>query len=268
MIYNVKVTEYNNETQVTYYSYGINKESDDVNDKTVKQRSKSSKQSAEDSKQDTNFIDKTIENRKRSTRRSKQSIYEIARANEWEWFATFTFAEDRYDYKLCKDRLRKFFNHFKERKCDNFEYLCVPEKHKDGAYHFHALIKGDIDSHLQNKGWNELKYVMPCFKLGIHEFERVKDTNRVAMYISKYISKDLLSDIGNARRYFYSKGLKKPIIKEYYVKENLFEFLENNFCDKNVVYVNTAEYGQNLIQYIQLKDKNFQENVNLGIDKE
>ena len=187
-IYNVKVTEYHNEIQVTFYDYGISKGDNDV--KINKQSFEPSEQSIKDSKQNTKSVNEEIkaeENRKRSTRRSKQSIYEIARANKWEWFATFTFKEDRYDYKLCKDRLRKWFDNFKTRKCNNFEYLCVPEKHKDGAIHFHALIKGDIKPFIANKGWNDEKYVFTCYKLGISELEPVRDTNRVSMYITKYL---------------------------------------------------------------------------------
>lgn len=253
-IYNVKVIEYHKEIQVNFYNYGISKEEE--NDKANKQRSNDSQQSIKDNKQDTNDSNKEIENKKRSTRRSKQHIYEIARANEWEWFATFTFKENRYDYIACKDRLRKWFDNFKRRKCPDFEYLCVPERHKDGAYHFHALIKGNITSYIDSKGWNEEKYVFKDYKLGINELERVRDTNRVSMYITKYISKDLLGNIKNARRYFYSKGVEKPTVKEYYVKsDNPMEFLDSNFPNMKITYVTNAEYGQKLVQYIQLKER-------------
>lgn len=252
-LYNVKVTEYLNEIQVTYYDYSISKGAGE-DDKASKQYSNDSEQPIKDNKQDIKSSDEKIENKKRSTRRSKQGIYELARSNKWEWFATFTFSNDRYDYIKCKDKLRKWLSNTKERKCNNLEWLCVPERHKDGAFHFHALLKGELEPIIDFKGWNEEKFVFTNYKLGIAELERVKDTNRVSMYITKYITKDLLGDIKDARRYFYSKGVKKPIVKEFYTNDSLIEFLENNMADKNIVYSNNAEYKGHLIQYIQLKE--------------
>lgn len=253
-LYNIKVTEYNNETQVTFYSYSISKgASEDA--ETNKQSIKCDKQSIKDNKQNFDIDNTEIENKKRSTRRSKQGIYELARANNWEWFATFTFKDNRYDYLLCKNKLRKWLSHTKERKCPSLEWLCVPERHRDGAYHFHALLKGDIGSIIDFKGWNEEKYLFTNYKLGISELERVKDTNRVSMYITKYISKDLLGDIKNARRYFYSKGVEKPTVKEFYSKQDLLDFLECNYPNKNITYSSNTYYKNNLIQYLQLKEK-------------
>ncbi len=255
-IYNVKVTEYNNEIQVTFYNYAIS-EGDELIAEISEQYSFDSEQSIEDSKQNANDTNKEIENRKRSTRRSKQGVYELARANSWTYFATFTFDDDkidRYDYKLCKEKLSIWLRNTKRRKCPSLEWLCVPEKHKDGAYHFHALLMGDIAPLIDFKGWNEEKYVFKSYRLGYSELECVRDTNRVSKYITKYISKDLLQGIDNARRYFYSSGVSKPVVKKLYTKDNVADFLEANFPDKKIVYVNNADYGQKLIQYIQLKE--------------
>lgn len=255
--YNVKVIEYDSEIQVNFYSYSISKEEDGDKAKydieSDKQFTESGKQSSKDDKQDINDSNKEIENIKRSIRRSKQSIYELARANNWEWFATFTFKDNRYDYDICKDRLRQWFNNFKKRKVDDFEYLCVPERHEDGAYHFHALLKGQIAPYIDFKGWNKEKYVFTCYSLGISEIEPVRDTNRVSSYITKYITKDLLDGVKGSRRYFYSKGCKKPSVKEYFTEcESIYEFIEGNFVEMPT-YAKTVEYGQNTITYLQMK---------------
>jgi len=246
-MYNVKVQQFNNEIQLSMYKYGIStkeqKQNDKINIKNNKQRSASSKQSDKVS----------IENKIRSTRRTKQSIYNIARANEWEYFATFTFEKDRYDYHLCKSRLQKYLNNTKTRKCSDMEYLIVPELHKDGAVHFHGLLKGNIQDILC-LSFEYGKMALKNYNHGISQIEKIKDTNRVAMYITKYITKDLLNSVQNAQRYFCSNGCKRAVEKTYYVDDMTdFEFIENNFPDYDISYLKNCENKGYKVSYIQLK---------------
>lgn len=197
-------------------------------------------------------------NQARSVRRSKQSIYELARANTWNYFATFTFSDSswRYDYDTCKKKLRKWFNHFKERHV-NIEYLAVPEQHKDGAWHFHALIQGDLSAYLVDFVRKGIK-TLPQYKYGRNEFERVKDEKRVANYITKYVTKGLLISINHKRRYIYSKGLLKPDTYEYDISDDysLWDFIDGNFlADYDITYQKSYFHAESVIQYIQLKKK-------------
>lgn len=145
MKYNVKVTEYNNEIQLTVYSAYIHKTDEEVKDEIVKRYTEFDKQYTPTDEQD--ILSRIKTNQVRSMRRSKQVIYQICRANEWNYFATFTFASDRYDYESCKRRLQYFLNNFSKRKT-HIEYLVIPEQHKDGAWHFHSLIQGDLSEFL------------------------------------------------------------------------------------------------------------------------
>lgn len=251
MKYNVKVTEYNNEIQLTVYSAYIHKTDEEVKDEIVKRYTEFDKQYTSTDEQD--ILSRIKTNQVRSMRRSKQVIYQICRANEWNYFATFTFASDRYDYESCKRRLQYFLNNFSKRKT-HIEYLVIPEQHKDGAWHFHSLIQGDLSEFL-TKGWNKGRFVLPDYSHGINEFEVVRDTQRVSMYITKYITKELQNVMQHKRRYLCSKGLKRGIEKYYDVDIdfNLIDFIQSNFPQYDFSYVKNAEFGDGSVKYIQLK---------------
>ena len=254
MRYNVKVTYYNNEIQISRYGYKIYRVDEEMKVKNVDNQTSvvSDKQSAVNRKKPAEDTDKN--NKVRSERRSKQSIYEIARANKWDYFATFTMSDNRYDYDSCKDRLRKFLNNFKSRKAVDLEYLVVPEQHKDGAWHFHGLLKGNIDAYL-SETWHKGRYELVGYNLGKCELENVKDTNRVASYITKYITKDLANTVKNKRRYFYSKGVNKGKSVEMLIDRDIstIDFILGNFPEYDMTHIRTTEYNGNRIEYIQLK---------------
>lgn len=256
MYYNVKVSFYGNEIQVSRYHYQIYKSDEGVilhedNSKNNKQSFNSNKAGIKVDKQSDLLAEKF--NSMRSARRSKQSIYEIVRSNEWDYFATFTFKENRYEYDICKDKLRFFLNNFKNRKC-NIEYLCVPEQHDDGAWHFHALIKGDLTCFLSST-WHKNRYELIGYRLGKCELEPVRDSCRVSAYITKYITKDLGHTLKNKRRYFCSKGINKPFSMEYKIDRccNTFDFILANFPDYYITYCRNSEFNDKKIEYIQLR---------------
>ena len=211
-----------------------------------------SKQRARASASD--VADMSESNKARSVRRTCQSIYELTRMNDWNYFATFTFADTwRYDYEICKKKLSQWFNNLKKRYCD-IEYLAVPERHKDGAYHFHALIQGDLSKYLVD-GYRKGRYILPLYKFGKNEFEIVRDRYKVANYITKYITKELLVSVNHKRRYIYSKGLLKPKIYEYQISDDytLCDFILGNFPEYSMTHQKIYEHGGGKIQYIQLK---------------
>lgn len=259
MQYNVKLTFYGEEIQISRYHYKISKKDkeqmemifDEDDFKDNKQHDKAVKSDSKPDKQNLNDNDKFYQ--VRSQRRSKQSIYELVRANVWDYFATFTIAENRYDYDSCKERLRQFLKDFKKRKTQ-MEYLVVPEQHKDGAWHFHALLKGELADFL-SETWHKDRYELVGYKLGKNEVEKVRDTCRVSSYITKYITKELGQTQKNKRRYFYSKGLNKPCVREMLInKENpTIDFVLNNFPEMEITHVRTSEFNGNKIEYIQLR---------------
>lgn len=249
MKYNVKVTKYNGEIQLSVYSGYIHRTEEELKNEIAKQYIEADEQHSEIDEQ--SVLSRIKTNQMRSRRRSKQIIYQICRANEWDYFATFTFAIDRYDYEHCKKRLQYFLNNFSKRKT-HIEYIAIPEMHADGAWHFHALVQGDLNDYLR-KGWNPGRFTLPDYSHGINEFEPVRDTQRVSMYITKYITKELQNVLQHKHRYFCTQGLKRGEESYYAVDEiNLIDFVQANFPEYGFSYVNNCSFGDGTVKYIQL----------------
>lgn len=177
--------------------------------------------------------------------RSKNAVYDYARSNVWSYFLTFTLSPevvDRYDFNACKKKLQKWLDNFKQRKCPSFEYLIVPEQHKDGAWHFHGLSFGLPDNMLVDSGHFDKKgniiYNFPAYNLGFSTATKIQDTKRASSYIIKYIEKTIDS-IASGKRYFVSHGVKKPDVKTYTMTDEekmlLYESLGECSHEKTVV---------------------------------
>lgn len=156
------------------------------------------------------------ESRLDNLHRTKNKVFDIAYMNDWQFFVTGTFRPDdkvdRYNPVECKKALHCFLSNQTKRK--GLVYLLLPEYHKDGAIHFHALIKGDklnlVDSGKRLKdgrviyNWVDWKYgfttVLPL----------VGDISFVSKYITKYITKDVKKIFG---QYYLAggKGLKRDV---------------------------------------------------------
>ena len=175
---------------------------------------------------------------KKSMKRTKDKVYDYANSNNWEWFCTFTFNQEkvnRFDFTDVSKKFSKWLEHMRQRYCKDMKYLVVPEKHKDGSYHFHGLFsncKGlnfvpalnqeEFYHGKPNKYFGQLLirdglqvYDMKRFRLGFSDCTQVRDTKKVAAYILKYITKEMVSDVPNRKRYWVSRNLDKP-------KEQLF----------------------------------------------
>lgn len=159
-----------------------------------------------------------------SLSRTKREIKELALSNQFEYFATLTINAndcDRHHLQQCQDRLRKLLKKYK-RKNKNFAYLFITEKHKDGAFHFHGLVKGldktdlerfrlgmPMSTSLANLVKNgEIIYHSKFFdELGFNSFSKIKNYFKCCNYILKYITKDCVRNENN-QIYIRSRGLK------------------------------------------------------------
>lgn len=74
-----------------------------------------------------------------SLSRTKRNIKELALCNNFQYFATVTIAStscDRYSLIECQKKFKRKLKTIKKYN-NNFKYLFITEKHKDGAFHFH-----------------------------------------------------------------------------------------------------------------------------------
>ena len=169
----------------------------------------------EEIKKKNNFIDVNSEEvQKCSLSRTKRNIRELALCNDFEYFATFTVNNekcDRYSLNEVQDKLKKVLHKIKRNNKD-FAFLIITEKHKDGAFHFHGLVKGINDLFINDNGYLSSKIFNN--ELGFNSFSKIKDYTKCCNYILKYITKDCIKNSHN-QIYISSRGLKKATREEF-----------------------------------------------------
>ena len=173
------------------------------------------------------------QNMERSLRRTKKLIREKAIMMGVDRMITCTTRMG----VMCPDVFKRIVNRF-FRKCrqhiNDFCYIAVPErhmsesttKHKYGSFHLHIATKGFMNYNLLRGFWRNA--VMAEVE-GAREIDANIDVTRqrgnnvtdsrqrIASYISKYISKTMLDDFEpHKKRYWSSLNAPKPIkIKLY-----------------------------------------------------
>lgn len=143
-----------------------------------------------------------------SLSRTKRNIKEICLCNNFEYFCTITINSkycDRFSLELSQEKLKKILHKIK-RKNKDFAFILITEKHKDGAFHFHGMMK-NIPLYTNKNGYLAS---VDLNELGYNSFSVIKNYNKCCNYISKYITKDCIRNDKN-QIYISSKGLKKAL---------------------------------------------------------
>ena len=180
-------------------------------------------------------------------KRAVDKVYDLAFQNEWSYFMTITIDPEQFDRQDVKEvykKLSAWLRNQVSRK--GLKYLLIPEQHKNGGIHAHALIndcfklehsgrylysgKAYKSETLQKKGIdiNLLKpvYNVPEWKYGFSTAIPV-DGNpaRLACYITKYITKDCKKIFG--KYYLSSRNLNRDTEISLCNSEK-FDELKNN----------------------------------------
>lgn len=149
-----------------------------------------------------------------SLRRTKTLIRDYVLCNDFDLFVTFTFDPDKVDsfnFKLCQSRVVKWLHNQKSRSPE-LAYLIVPEQHKSGRWHFHALIShfnGVLSDSGHKSDSGRRIYNIKSYRLGFSTAVKIDDKQVVANYVTKYITKDFIKSF-NQRRFACSRNLKRP----------------------------------------------------------
>lgn len=174
-----------------------------------------------------------------SVSRSRGKIYEYAYCNDWDWFVTMTLDPkkyDRYDLDTWHKDLTKWLNNYKRKIGNKIDFLLIPEKHNNGAWHIHGLLAGLPESVLSPfpegtplYGSEYLNWQDYSKKFGYCSVGAVKSHEAVCGYVTKYATKDLsrLVSVVGAPMYYVSRGLN---ISEEYKKDFVYTgFLNMSF---------------------------------------
>ncbi len=148
--------------------------------------------------------------------RTKAKIFELAYCNPWEYFCTLTLDPkkyDRTDLKQYNKDLNYFIKNYNKKYKLDIKRLLIPEQHKDGSWHMHGFLMGLPLKHLKYNSNGYLDWNAYKEKFGYISIDKIKDSEKVASYITKYITKNLGDCVKkvNAKMYYCSLGLKGAI---------------------------------------------------------
>jgi hypothetical protein len=148
--------------------------------------------------------------------RAKSRVFEYALCNEFEYFVTLTINKNKYDrndLKTYYNDFRVFLKNYSRNHKTKVEYVFIPEKHKDGAWHMHGLIKGIPKKHLMLNEHGYLDWFHYRDRFGYISLDPIRSQEDISKYITKYINKELSRTIEglNQHMYYASKGLNTAV---------------------------------------------------------
>lgn len=143
----------------------------------------------------------------RSMRRARARVRRLALANSFRWFVTLTLSPEkinRYDPGEVVRKLSQWCNNNVKRR--GLKYILVPERHKDGAIHFHGFFNDCLEAvesgHADKQG--HMIFNLPGWTLGFTAAVEVYgDYAGAVAYVCKYIGKQGDKPAG---RWYYSGG--------------------------------------------------------------
>ncbi len=168
----------------------------------------------------------------RARRRARSAVRDLAHANDFDMFVTFTLDAanvNRYDVAEVTKKLNVWLDNRVRR--HGLRYVLVPERHKDGAVHYHGLVNAaalaPVDSGTLSNGgkprrprgakqreqwladgWHEV-YNLPAWTLGFSTgIYLYGEYDAAVNYVSKYISKT--TDKVGGRWYYSGGALERP----------------------------------------------------------
>lgn len=156
-----------------------------------------------------------------SLNRTKTLVKDLVMCNNFELFCTFTFDPKKvnsFNFGACYHKVSVWINHQRDRSKlagKEFKYLIIPEQHKSGRWHFHALIAGHVfklkDSKVRTRTLRPI-YNITSFRSGFTTATTIDNFEAVSNYVSKYITKSFVT-MFNQRRFFASRNLVRPVKK-------------------------------------------------------
>ncbi|MCL2838653.1 MAG: hypothetical protein FWE04_06290 [Oscillospiraceae bacterium] len=172
-----------------------------------------------------------------SISRSRSKVFEIAIANDWNYWVTLTINGTKHardNLRAYRKKLSKFLNNYNYKHNIKIAYILIPELHSDNKnFHIHGLLAGLPLEHLTQftpkdklprkilkmlrDGREIYSWQAYAEKFGYITLETIQDNLRIAFYIAKYVRKGIKgtsAKIGAGNHLYYcSQGLKRATIE-------------------------------------------------------
>lgn len=197
-----------------------------------------------------------LENAIRSMNRAKNNLMDMLRCNDFNFFVTLTFNNDKFDRLDDKETRKKFTQWANNvtRDLPNMKYVAVPEYHKKGGLHFHLLVGGvsALDLGFEDSGKRvksgrckgQTIYNVSKWRKGFSTATEILDTNAVKYYLSKYLTKGKVDPrFFNKKRFYVSRNINRPQIdKMSFICTDTFDIFDSIIKeDYNIDYEDTQK---------------------------
>ena len=187
--------------------------------------------------------------RKKNLYRTKMNIVDLIYHNglkePWQYFVTLTFNPgevDSLDYDVVVKAMRKWIDNMQHQN-PGMSYVMTPELHKSGRVHWHGVFKNvpnwnlvqarTPSGRLIKKNGLQI-YNLTNYKYGYTTVSEIQNQEAVSVYVSKYITKDLI-DKAYKKRYWCSRDLEKPPIEYAQLDEESLTIFIDKYNIKDLV---------------------------------
>lgn len=154
-----------------------------------------------------------------AARRAKSQVRKRCKMIQADCMVTLTYRENMQDMNRLQRDVKAFVNRL--RALGPFEYVLTVEKQKRGALHVHMACQS-FPAWMKNaegvkvKSYNLVRAIWRSV-VGRDNGNvdltkpRKNASHRIACYIAKYIGKNLEDAVFNAKSYWASRGIPKPV---------------------------------------------------------
>lgn len=169
-----------------------------------------------------------LDNRRRAAQRLKNELFQICECNDFKYFVTLTFNDDKinsYD-DLATRKAFSNFCYYLRVKFPKLYYVCVPEYQNRGVLHFHLLIGGvsmqelgaapAINPHNGEFIYKRGKQIfnITAWKKGFSSMSIIENLEASRHYITKYITKQHADQrLFGKKRYYVSRNIIRPVVE-------------------------------------------------------
>lgn len=142
---------------------------------------------------------------------------EYALSNPWDYFATLTINPkkfNRFDLDSIWSEMAKFIKSLNRSYHCKINYLLVPERHENGAWHLHGLFNGIPDCLITNNSFGYLDFPVFSSRFGFVSLDPVRSKTAVSFYITKHLSKQINNGVFRLGKhlYYHSRGIARGVV--------------------------------------------------------
>jgi len=190
--------------------------------------------------------ERNIENRKRSAKRAKQNVRYLVKSIFADHMLTFSYRENVIDRARVAAEWKEFVRLFRVR-YPSWAYLAVLEKQDRGSLHIHVAVTGKQDIRWLLRCWliaigqpveDVSDWLVGGVKLGEKSLGAVNvepprkrwggshtqwKRDKLSGYLTKYIGKEFEEADKNAKKYWHSRNIEKPVIERFWLKAKTYE---------------------------------------------